>query len=402
MPIGQLKISNDIKKLYKGDDCPVKNYDLLYDPNNRPYQLECIDAAIKYRNCIFLCGTGGGKSNILTYIFKRLYENKHITNVILVVPTINLVSQFKSDLIEYGIDEKWIGQVGDGKKEWNHKIVVSTWQTLVNNLDKLEMFDSIFIDECHQARADSLNVVLKECSHMLYKIGCTGTLPDNRLENLNIKSYLGPVVKHFPVSFLIKEGYLSQCNINLYNVHYKEKMEGSYNDVKDEVFIKPYRLNLITNIVKSVKDENILLLVGKVEKEGKVLEEYLNGCPEFKDHQIFFMWGKTKSEVREEWRQKCIKENKIILIAIFPLFQMGINIPNLNHILFASSYKAKIRTLQSIGRSLRKPKQEMDNDAFIYDIVDHSNKHFPKHAKERIKYYEKEEFNIKEIKLKES
>jgi len=62
-------------------------------------------------------GTGGGKSLCLTYIWKILNENKIISNVILVVPTINLVTQFKSDLIEYGIDENIIGEVYGNVKE---------------------------------------------------------------------------------------------------------------------------------------------------------------------------------------------------------------------------------------------------------------------------------------------
>jgi len=338
-------------------------------------------------------------SNILTYIWKILNENKIISNVILVVPTINLVTQFKSDLIEYGIDENIIGEVYGNVKEWNKSIVISTWQTLVNNLDKLELFDSIFVDEVHLCKSASLTAILQECSHMLYKIGCTGTLPNNRLENLNIKSYLGPVVADFPVSYLVDRGYLSECNVNIYDLYYKNKIEGNYNEVKDIAFAKTFRLETITDIVKSIKDENVLLLVNKISKEGDILENYLRSCPELEDRQIKFIYSKTKPAEREEWRQKCIKENNIILIAVFALFQQGINIINLNHIVLASSSKSKIRTLQSIGRSLRKG---VKGQAYIYDLVDHSNKFLPKHAKERIKYYEDADFNIKHIELKET
>ena len=62
-PYLPLHIPDNIKALFKGDD--LKGiYDLKYEP--RDYQLECIDAAIKYKNNLFVCGTGGGKcvSNI--------------------------------------------------------------------------------------------------------------------------------------------------------------------------------------------------------------------------------------------------------------------------------------------------------------------------------------------------
>jgi len=399
IPFQGLKVSDDIKKLFKGDTELIRDFNLLFDPNDRPYQIDSIEKLIKYRNCIAVVGTGGGKSNILTHIWKILNDSNIIQNVILVVPTINLVTQFKSDMMEYGLKEEDIGEVYGDIKQWDKKVVISTWQTLINNLDKLELFDAIFVDEVHQCRAVSLNVILQECSHMLYKIGCTGTLPNNRLENLNIRSYLGPVVVNYPVSYLIEKGYLSECNVSIYDIHYKKKIEGNFNEVKDEVFVKPTRLNVIKDIVTSVKDENILLLVGKIEKEGIVLENYLNSYPEFKDRQIKFIWGKTKPKEREEWRQKCIKEKNIILIAVFPLFQQGINIPTLNHIVLASSNKSKIRTLQSIGRSLRKT---LAGQSYIYDIVDHSNKFLPKQSKERIEYYEVADFKINHIEILEN
>ena len=367
---------------------PFKKDDFLYDISIQHPHLFKDTHNIVHHNSL-----------ILTYIWKTLYECSKISNVILVVPTINLVTQFKNDMIDYGIDKNIIGEVYADKKEWNNKIVISTWQTLVNNLDKLELYDCIFVDEVHQCKAVKLNEILKECSHMLYKIGCTGTLPDNRLDNLTIKSYLGPVVKTFPVSYLINKGWLSECNVNRYNLYYKEQIKGNINEVKDAVFTQPFRLNHIKNIVKSIGDDNILFLVGKIKKEGEILEDYLKSCPEFKDHQIKFLYGKTKPEEREVWRQKCINDKKIILIAIYQIYQLGINIPNLNHIGLVSSNKAKIRILQSIGRSLRKCGVDQ---AYIYDIIDHSNKFLPKHAIERIKYYEESDFKVIDYELRES
>jgi superfamily II DNA or RNA helicase len=215
-------------------------------------------------------------------------------------------------------------------------------------------------------------------------------------------------VKSFPVSYLIENGYASECNVKIYDITYrnqfKTKIEDGksvkmkFNEVKDLVFEQPFRLNLLSNIVKSVGDDNILLLVGKIAKEGQLLEDYLNDCEEFKDHQIKFIYSKTKPAEREMWRQKCINEKKIVLIAVYALFQLGINVPNLNHIVLASSNKTKIRTLQSIGRSLRK---DGGRKATIYDIVDGSNTFLPKHAKERQRFYKLEEFGTEFIELNE-
>ena len=49
-------------------------------------------------------------------------------------------------------------------------------------------------------------------------------------------------------------------------------------------------------------------------------------------------------------------------------FSTGINIPKIKQVIFAHPSKSKIRTLQSIGRGLRKPKGK--SDVVLFDIVD--------------------------------
>ena len=49
---------DEIKDLFRGDDLKGV-YDLKYEP--RDYQLECIEAAIKYRNNIIVSAVGSGK-----------------------------------------------------------------------------------------------------------------------------------------------------------------------------------------------------------------------------------------------------------------------------------------------------------------------------------------------------
>ena len=385
-----LSIDPAIKTLFKGDSDLTISYNLKYKP--RPYQQDSIESAIKYRNNIIVVGTAGGKSLILSYIYKILSESGHIKNVILVVPTINLVSQFKSDMIDYGLNEDSIGEVYGEKKEWNKSIVISTWQTLHNNINQLENFDSIFIDEVHQAKAQSISDILCECGHMFYRIGCTGTLPDNKADLMSVKSFLGPVSKTYPVSYLIQHGFAAPCKIDVYNMIYKDTLQGDYNEVKDLIFAKNIRLCLISDIIHRLNDENILILVSKIEKEGNIIEKFLK--ERHHDKQIKFIHGKISPSDREKWRKKCINEKNIVLISVFQLFQLGVNIPNLKNLILASSSKSKIRTLQSIGRSLRKSNQD---SATIHDIVDTGNKSLMEHAKKREAFYINEDFVINKI-----
>ena len=80
-------------------------------------------------------------------------------------------------------------------------------------------------------------------------------------------------------------------------------------------------------------------------------------------------------------------------------FSTGVNLPNINNIIFAAPTKSVIRTLQSIGRGLRK--SEGKTHLNLYDIVDvigtgKTTSNFAyKHFTERLAIYTSEEFDYK-------
>ena len=115
------------------------------------------------------------------------------------------------------------------------------------------------------------------------------------------------------------------------------------------------------------------------------------------DRNIYYVAGKTETEEREEIRKIIETETNAIILAS-SVFSTGINIKNLHNIIFSSPSKSRIRNLQSIGRVLRKTKD--DEPATLYDIADDlswkSRQNFTlQHFKERIKIYSDESFPFK-------
>ena len=80
------------------------------------------------------------------------------------------------------------------------------------------------------------------------------------------------------------------------------------------------------------------------------------------------------------------------------MYSTGVNIKNLHNIIFTHPGKSRIRTLQSIGRGLRRDTHK--EEAVLYDIVDNLNyksyKNFAtKHFQERFALYQSEKFPVK-------
>jgi superfamily II DNA or RNA helicase len=392
-PRHELTVDPEVKAIFRGPTF-IPRYNLSLYPRN--YQKESIRACLNYTKGIIRSATASGKSLVISYIVKTLLERKKsgVENAIIIVPTISLVEQFYGDMIEYGIPEDFIGRVHGKSKQWDYPITISTWQTLRNNHDKLMNYNCVIVDEVHQSKAFELKKILVKSIRARYRLGFTGTLHSGVLDNWNTKSYLGPVLKEYPSGLLADKGFISKCNVNVLNLEYKgERHEGTYDEVKDEVFTNEFRLSIINKLVDSL-DHNTLLLVGKVEKEGDYLKDNLNT-----NKEVVFLSGRDSVELREEWRGKMADRKDVALIATYGIFQQGINIPNLKYIILASPFKSKIRVLQSIGRALRSH-ADKENGAYIFDLHDHTT-FFEKHGDIRYRYYDSEKFHISEYLFEE-
>jgi len=391
----EITIAPEVKSLYKGVSIPDIRYDLELTPY--PYQQECIESLLKSSKGIVEVATAGGKSLIIAYLIHNIDNELSYNNSLIIVPTLQLVDQFKGDLIEYGMQSKDIGIVNSKNKEFDEKIVISTWQSLQNQMHELDRFNTVIVDEVHTAQASKLSEILKNCMKAEYRFGVTGTIPTNRLDKLNVLSYLGPVLKKFTGKDLADLGYVSKCVIKQIYLNYNQKYTGSYNEIKEEVFFNPFRMGFIKHVIKN-KNNSILILIDKIEKEGiPLLEELQNSFP---DKEVVFLSGKDKSDIRDEWRKEMNTRKDIVCIATFPIFQQGVNIPSLRTIILGSSTKSYIRVIQSLGRVLRKHVSKDLGGAELYDICDNV-KYMKDHSSKRNRHYVKEKHIIEEIVLNE-
>jgi superfamily II DNA or RNA helicase len=388
-----ITVEPEIYDMFGYKSKPSFHYDLAFPPY--PYQQECIEALVKYTKGIVVVATAGGKSLIISYIIRNLPPEQ--SKSLIIVPTLQLVDQFKGDMIEYGFPENTIGCVNSNLKEFDKPVVVSTWQSLKNQIDKLELFDAVICDEVHTAQADTITEILKNCPNAKYRFGVTGTLPTNRLDAMNVKSFIGPNLKTFTGKDLADLGYVSKCVIKQLRINYKSKFDSDYHGIRDGVFTNPFRLSVIKGLVKK-SNNSVLILIEKVEKEGEVLERYLR--EQLPDREVIFLSGRDKSDVRDLWRKDMNNRKDIVCIATYPIFQQGVNIPSLREIILASSTKSFIRVIQSLGRTLRKHVSKELGGAVLWDICDNV-KHLKDHANKRFKHYIKEKHDVEELEIEE-
>jgi len=392
-PDAILSVNGNVSSLFKGNTISP-DYDLKLKP--RPYQADCIESALKYSKGLIVSSVASGKSLLIAYIIKHLLDNGICKKALIIVPTIQLVSQFYTDLQEYGLTHYGVGRVWAKEKQFDSSIIISTWQSISKYPEILATIDCVVCDEAHMSQARVISDTLQHCTRAIYRLGFTGTLSPSKLDTWNVQSYLGPVIRTYGAGELSDLGYVSKCNVEMFSIEYNNEFEGTYTEIQDAVFNNSYRLGLIADIVEKA-DGNVLLLVGKVEKEGMVLRDYLHN--HLSGREVVFIHGATEKDVREAWRKDMDRRKDIVLIATYQLLSVGINIPSLKHLVLAAPFKSKIRVLQSVGRTLRLHADKPEG-AYVYDLLDET-KHFFESGTKRMRYYASERFNVVEHEMKE-
>jgi len=378
----------------------------------RDYQIDALKECLIKNKKLLLSPTASGKSLIIYMAVRYFLENSG-KNVLIIVPTTSLVEQMYSDFDDYSRFDDWEAsevchRIYSGKEKYNlsQRVIITTWQSIYKLPHEwFENYGMVIGDEAHNFKAKSLTAIMEKCCEAKYRIGTTGTLDGTQTHQLVLEGLFGPVYKVTTTKKLIEADALSDLDISILLLKYKEEYCKAISKLKyqEELdFIVRYepRNNFISNLALD-QEGNTLILFQYVEKHGKPLHSMLKGkIDEMSqtNHRLFYVSGETDVDTRESIRSITEKESNAIIVASIGTFSTGINIRNLHNIIFASPSKSQIRVLQSIGRGLRK--SDDGRGTKVFDIADDlhwkSKKNYTlEHAAVRIQIYNKEKFDYK-------
>ena len=365
----------------------------------RKYQIQGVYDALRHNRKLLISPTASGKS-LMIYSLVRYYIDK-CEKILLIVPTTSLVEQMYKDFQDYGWDaESFCHRIYSGKEKTNeYPVTITTWQS-VYKLERsfFEDYNVIIGDEAHLFKSKSLVSIMTKLHHAKYRFGFTGTLDGTQTHKWVLEGLFGPAYKVTRPDELMKQGHLSQLDIQCLVLKHPSQKFDTYQDEIQYLIEHEQRTKLITNLTLDLKG-NTLVLFSRVEAHGAVLYEKINTNKD-SDRKVFFIHGGVDAEERELVREITETENNAIIVASYGTFSTGINIRNLHNVVFASPSKSRIRNLQSIGRVLRKSTNKVK--AILYDIADdcthNSRRNYTlNHFIERIKIYNEENFNYEII-----
>ncbi len=355
-----------------------------------------------------LSPTASGKSLII-YILIRYFLNIG-KKILMIVPYVSLVNQMFTDFADYSSHSSWkAGKdchliLGGKEKNSDAGLYISTWQSIYE-MDKsyFNQFSVIIADEVHTASADSIKGIMEKSANAKYRFGFTGTLSESKTNKMVIEGLFGSVFKVAKTSELIEQGLMAGIDIKVCFLGYsaesrKLALKMKYQSEVEFTVLNEAKLRFTATLADKISG-NTMILVNLVEKHAKPLYEYLLTNSE---KVVYLIHGGTHAAQREEIRQILETQTDAIVVATYGTMSVGVNIPSLRNIIFGSTFKSKVRVLQSIGRGLRK--SEGKTNMTLYDLVDDLTYIGPRGAKKpnylmkhffkRLQFYKEEGFRF--------
>lgn len=448
-PVGLLKTlinwcdNNDIK--YEIDN--KFNYNSTYSENDvlnfinkhkfyskrkeikpRDDQKYSIVRSIIENRCINICPTSFGKS--LCIFIQSLWYVKQNKKVIIIVPSVNLVRQFKNDILDYStssdetnlynlnIQEIYAGQSKNIDIKTN--ICITTWQSIYN-LDKewINQFDCIILDEAHKGSAKCIKDIFDKAENVQYRTGWTGSLKSSSIPGIQAEALIGPIKVITDTATLMESGVIADLTVQLVRFNYNDilinqlktyfenirKTTGKSSYVDEIKFLETNEQRNKTIIQMASVFNKTGLILYTHQAHGKLLYDIATKLyPEKNIYKIdgsAVIRNNVKYKTYEELKTIIENENDAILICSFGVFSTGISIKNIHYILFSVPIKSYVRTIQSIGRGLRISNTK--TKVMLIDIIDDlcgktkkGNKgkenYAYKHFKERFNMYTEQKF----------
>jgi len=256
----------------------------------------------------------------------------------------------------------------------------------------------VIIDECHRSSARTFEECLK-LSGAYYRFGLSAT-PFHRddVSNLLVRGLLGDTVTAVSNTEMIEWGFSAKPTVYLIPVYVPDftvrgKKGAPYETIYDEAIVfNNYRNEAVAKSAKHFLDKgkSVFVMVWRID-HGTEIERWMHQY----GIETTFISGQTpakhNTQILKQFKQKEIK-----CVISSSISDEGIDVPAMDVLIICPGDKSPLKTIQRVGRSLRK-KVDVPNVVTVIDFVDFTHRHLLNHARERCSVYVKEKFKIYEV-----
>lgn len=367
--------------------CKGIDYSLLDLIAAKEYQNDILDKLEKerkyhnhYKNLV-VAATGMGKTVIAAFDYKRFRERNERANFLFVVHREEIIKQacttFRCILNDQNFGDMWYGR--HEVFNFNYSHLFASKDLLNNRIDELQLpddfYDFIIFDEAHHIVADTYQKILHKFKPRIL-LGLTAT--PERMDGKDITQYFDD---HFSAEIRLDTALNNRLLVPFY-----------YYGVSDSVDLADVRWER----GHFVASELSKVYTGNDQRTSvifKALENYLSNYRDVralcfcvdKDHAKymnakFTLCGLSSSVLTSDnacdrnREMKRLAQKKINYLFVVDMFNEGVDIPEIDTVLFLRPTESLTIFLQQLGRGLRKSNGK--THLTVLDFVGHSRAEF--------------------------
>lgn len=331
-----------------------------------------------YRNLV-VAATGTGKTVIAAFDYKRFREDNKRSNFLFIAHREEILKHsivtFRTVLQDENFGELWYG--GVEPKTMTH--LFASKDLLNNRIDEIniaeDFFDYIIFDEVHHIAANSYRKILERFKPKIL-LGLTAT--PERMDGEDITQDFGGIISaEIRLDDALNNKLLAPFHyygitdsVDLSNVKWQG---GKYviSELSQVYSSNDYRTGLILRKIEEYLTDynNVRALCFCVD-----VNHAKNLAAKFQLAGLKARYLVSENDSDRSQCYKLLKEKKINYLFVVDMFNEGVDIPELDTILFLRPTESLTIFLQQFGRGLRKAKGK--EFVTILDFVGHCNKEF--------------------------
>jgi superfamily II DNA or RNA helicase len=345
----------------------------------RDYQAEAIETANNKimaggSEGLILMATGLGKTRVAAGVIESwIRDHGETSQVLVLAPSLALIPQLESSLWPYLAKTVPTHVLtGAEKPEFEGGVTVATYQSMANRADdEIGKYDLVIVDEAHHAPADSVEKLLGTLKPQ-FLLGLTAT--PWRGDNRDLEDIFGPPLFSMGIVEGMMRGFLSEVDYQMFidDVDWSWVRENSGRDITlgelNKAIFVPQRDDAIVEhlrtAIRAVNHPRTLVFCSS-KVHAEIFSNLLraDGIPNFMLHS-----GMDRFETTRYLRQ--FRAGEIDTLVAVDMLNEGIDVPDVNVVVFLRVTHSRRIFVQQLGRGLRVApgKQKVTVLDFVSDV----------------------------------
>lgn len=330
----------------------------------KQYQVEALselqEAYLRGDGHGLIClATGLGKTFVAATFLRWLYENNPTLNVLILANTKSLIEQFDKSI--WSNLPKWVAThlIYDSEKAaFLEGVTLSTFQSF-NDFHKKSngfYYDIVIIDEAHHAPADTYLEVIKKLQPK-FLLGLTAT--PFRKDERDVAAIFGQPLVYYSVYKALQKGYLAKVEYHLHNDNIDEdwitqnsRKGHTIKQLNKKIFIPERDETICEKIYKLWGDRKLErgIIFCNSSEHAERIEKLLKANFQL---AVWSLTNKIKDSRERAKRLREFRTGKCSILTCYDMLNEGVDVPDVDFIVFLRVTHSRVYFLQQLGRGLR-------------------------------------------------